>query len=92
MLIQLWLRVIRGVKVVSHLSAVDNTLNADDLPYRLEVEFTPPQRSLLSFVAMNGNERIVAKGRTRTALRWLVANQKWEAHPRFLRYEITGTK
>lgn len=83
--------VIEGLKLI-HLTGCGIS-QADDpsYPYKLEVNFSPPELMQVTFVMLHGgSEELVVRGMTREAIDRFVAKNDLRRHPRLRWAIITG--
>jgi hypothetical protein len=77
---------IQGLKLVWYTGGrerVPEAPIAQDYPYKLEVNFSPPELMTVAFVMLHGgSEELVVRGKTREALEQLVKRNSFRDHPR----------
>jgi len=72
---------------------LDGSEDRDDTgyPYRLEVNLSPPQLMIVTFVMLHGgSEQIVVRAKTRDAIDQFIGMNAFVRHPRFRWMVITG--
>lgn len=82
--------VIPGLKLIHRTGAVDLP-DDPSIPWRLEVNFSPPEfMPVLFALTYGGTDLCVVRGETLEGIRRFVEINDFRTHPRFRRYAITG--
>lgn len=80
----------KDVKLIKHTGGV-NDPDDPSYPWLLEVELSPPELMIITYIAMyGGREEIVVRGKTRKALEKFVEEYELLTHPRLRKLTITG--
>ena len=79
------------IKLIRLLSAGVREPDDPSYPYKLEVNFSPPELMNVAFVMLyGGSDELIVRAMTREALDEFVAVHDLHLHPRLRRATITG--
>jgi hypothetical protein len=80
-----------GVKIIKLNSSNIDEPYDPNLPWKLEMTFSPPEFMAVAFVLLHGGtERLVAQGNTREDLLLFIELEELASHPRLVSVTFTG--
>jgi hypothetical protein len=80
-----------NLKLIKHNVAGVNQPDDPSFPYKLEINCSPPEFMIVTFVSLHGgSEEVVVRSKTRESLDKFVEVNGFKTHPRLRRLTITG--